>query len=80
MHIKLPKDPDNFESYIDPATHQIVQVQAIGIVERNTDFPPATTMLGQWKVYPAEMLMPSKELIQRRRQLRAAGDRASPAP
>jgi branched-chain amino acid transport system substrate-binding protein len=67
LRLKLPKDPDGFESYIDPATHQIVQVQAIGTVEHNADFPPATAMLGNWKVYPAEMLMPSRELIERRR-------------
>jgi branched-chain amino acid transport system substrate-binding protein len=75
MHLKLAKDPDGFESYIDPATHQIVQMQAIGIVERNTDYPPATTMLGHWKVYPAEKLLPSKELIQRRRQMLPAEDK-----
>lgn len=74
MHLKLPKDPDGFESYIDPATHQIVQVQAIGTVERNTDFPPAKAMLGNWKVYPAEMLMPSSELVARRRQTQVIGD------
>jgi branched-chain amino acid transport system substrate-binding protein len=71
LRLKLPKDPDGFESYIDPATHQIVQVQAIGVVERNLDFPPATAMLGNWKVYPAEMLMPSRELLERRRRVPA---------
>ncbi|MTJ83374.1 MAG: ABC transporter substrate-binding protein [Telmatospirillum sp.] len=68
LHLKLPKDPDGFESYIDPGTHQIVQVQAIGVVERNTDFPPATAMLGHWQVYPAEQLMPPRALLERRRQ------------
>jgi branched-chain amino acid transport system substrate-binding protein len=78
MHLKLPKDPDGFESYIDPATHQIVQFQAIGAVVRNTDFPPATTMLGDWKVYPPEMLMPSRALVERRRSSQATGDLALP--
>jgi len=78
LHLKLPKDPDGFESYIDPATHQIVQFQAIGAVVRNTDFPPATTMLGDWKVYPPEMLMPSRELVERRRSSQATGDLALP--
>jgi branched-chain amino acid transport system substrate-binding protein len=68
LHLSLPKDPDGFQSYIDPATHQIVQVQAIGTVERNMAFPPATAMLGQWKVYPAEQLMPWPELLERRRR------------
>jgi branched-chain amino acid transport system substrate-binding protein len=78
LHLKLPKDPDGFESYIDPGTHQIVQVQAIGTVERNTDFPPATAMLGNWKVYPAEMLMPSRELLERRRQISPVSEGAHP--
>ena len=76
LRLKLPKDPDGFESYIDPATHQIVQVHAIGMVERNLDFPPATAMLGNWKVYPAEMLMPSRELLERRRRVPAFAEDA----
>jgi branched-chain amino acid transport system substrate-binding protein len=76
LRLKLPKDPDGFESYIDPATHQIVQVQAIGMVERNLDFPPATAMLGNWKIYPAEMLMPSRELLERRRRVPAFAEDA----
>jgi len=76
LRLKLPKDPDGFESYIDPATHQIVQVHAIGMVERNLDFPPATAMLGNWKIYPAEMLMPSRELLERRRRVPAFAEDA----
>lgn len=78
MRLKLPKDPDGFESHIDPATHQIVQVQAIGVVERNGDFPPATAMLGRWKVYPAEQLMPSKAVLEERRRVRVIGDITMP--
>ncbi len=74
LRLKLPKDPDGFESYLDPATHQVVQVQAIGTVVHNTDFPPATAMLGNWKVYPADLLMPSRELIERRRRNAAPDD------
>lgn len=60
MKIKLPEDPEGFESYIDPETHQIVQVQAIGVTEANDKFPPAKRMLGKWKVYKAEDIMPPK--------------------
>ena len=60
MKIKLPEDPDDFTSYIDPATHQIVQVQAIGVTVPNDQFPPAKRMLGNWKVYKAEELLPPK--------------------
>lgn len=74
MRLKLPKDPDGFESYIDPGTHQIVQVQAIGTVENNSDFPPASAMLGSWKVYPAEGLMPSMRILEQRRKVHVIGD------
>ncbi|MCA1960321.1 MAG: ABC transporter substrate-binding protein [Desulfomonile sp.] len=60
MKIKLPEDPEGFESYIDPETHQIVQVQAIGVTEPNDKFPPAKRMLGSWKVYKAEDILPPK--------------------
>ncbi|MGF1609423.1 MAG: ABC transporter substrate-binding protein [Kiloniellales bacterium] len=66
LSLKLPEDPEGFTSYIDPLTHQIVQMQAIGEVIANSDFPPATTMLGNWKVFPAELLMPSPEVLSRR--------------
>lgn len=63
MKIKLPEDPEGFTSYIDPLTHQIVQVQAIGETIANKDFPPATRMLGNWKVYKAEEIMPPLEYL-----------------
>jgi len=64
MKLKMPEDPDGFTSYIDPASHQIVQVQAIGVTEPNDKFPPAKKMLGQWKVFKAEDLMPPKDFIE----------------
>ncbi len=66
LQIKLPEDPDGFTSYIDPQTHQIVQVQAIGVSVPDDNFPPAKMMLGKWKVYKAEDLLPPKELIEKR--------------
>jgi len=68
MKIKLPEDPEGFTSYIDPATHQIVQVQAIGETIANDKFPPAKRMLGNWKVYKAEDLLPPKEYIEMKRK------------
>ncbi len=58
MKISLPEDPEGFTSYIDPATHQIVQEQAIGVTVADDQFPPAKRMLGNWKVYKAEELWP----------------------
>ncbi|WP_088346805.1 MULTISPECIES: ABC transporter substrate-binding protein [Rhodomicrobium] len=67
MELELPEDPDGFRSHIDPATHQIVQMQAIGTVVRDDRFPPAKTMLGNFEVYDADRLLPSQEEIVRRR-------------
>ena len=67
LRLKLPKDPDGFTSYIDKTTHQIVQPLAIGRVVPNTDFPPAKVMLGEWRVYTAEDLIPPPEVVRRRR-------------
>jgi branched-chain amino acid transport system substrate-binding protein len=67
MELALPEDPDGFTSKIDAATHQIIQVQAIGTVVRDDSFPPAKTMLGNFKVYPADSLLPSAKEIERRR-------------
>ncbi len=64
LKIKLPEDPDGFTSYIDPKSHQIVQDQAIGVTEPNDKFPPAKLMLGKWKVYKAEDLLPPADYIE----------------
>ena len=68
MKISLPEDPEGFTSYIDPATHQIVQEQAIGVTVANDKFPPAKRMLGEWKVYKAQELLPPKEYIESKRK------------
>jgi len=64
MKVQSPEDPPGFTSYIDPKTHQIVQVQAIGTTVKNDKFPPAKYMLGNFKVYPAEKLWPNFEYIE----------------
>lgn len=51
LSLSLPEDPVGFRSTIDPDTHQILQVQAIGITEFNNSYAPATVQLGQWSVY-----------------------------
>jgi branched-chain amino acid transport system substrate-binding protein len=63
MKIKLPEDPDGFTSYMRPIDHQIVQAQAIGETVPNKSYPPATMMLGNWKIYKAEDIIPSEEDI-----------------
>lgn len=68
MKLKLPEDPEGFTSYMDPDTHQIVQMQAIGVTMPNADFPPAKKMLGNWKIYKAEDLLPPKEYIEMKRK------------
>lgn len=56
LELSLPEDPEGFRSRMDPATHQLLQVQAIGRTIVNNQYPPATVQLGEWSVYhpPAE--------------------------
>ena len=63
MKIKLPEDPEGFTSYMRPIDHQIVQMQAIGETVPNNKYPPATMMLGNFKVYKAEDIIPTEEEI-----------------
>lgn len=63
LKIKLPEDPDGFTSYMRPVDHQIVQVQAIGETVPNRSFPPATMMLGNFKVFKAEDIIPTEAEI-----------------
>jgi branched-chain amino acid transport system substrate-binding protein len=77
IRLHLPKDPEGFTSYIDPGTHQIIQPLAVGQVEPNSDFPPAKVMLGNWKVYSAEDLVPPPELVRRRRAALSGGSPTS---
>lgn len=51
LRLKLPEDPDGFESYMDPRSHQMQQVVAIGEVVPDRRFPPAAAMLGHFRVY-----------------------------
>jgi branched-chain amino acid transport system substrate-binding protein len=51
LKIKLPEDPEGFESYMDPESQQILQIQSIGKTIKNTAYPPAKVMLGDWVDY-----------------------------
>ena len=68
LKIKLPEDPDGFTSYMRPETHQMSQMQAIGITMPNIDFPPAKMMLGHWKIYKAEDIVPPADYIKMKRK------------
>ncbi len=49
--LNLPEDPSGFNSFMDPKTHQIQQVQAIGETVRAPGYPPAEVLLGNWYIY-----------------------------
>ena len=66
LEIALPEDPAGFVSRIDPLTHQILQTQAVGTPVRNSDYPPAQLMLGEWSVYSAQDLLPDPAVRARR--------------
>lgn len=51
LELSLPEDPDGFLSKMDPGTHQLLQVQAIGKTVFDNRFPPATVQLGDWHIY-----------------------------
>lgn len=70
--LDLPEDPEGFTSCIDKDTHQIAQAQAIGEVVVNSDFPPARVMLGNWRVYRADEVKPTPEIVRERRAKAAA--------
>ncbi len=54
LKLSLPEDPVGFQSYIDPATHKIMQVQAIGVTRRSTDKETLSVKLADWKIYYPE--------------------------
>ena len=55
LRLTTPEDPPGFQSSMDPATHQIRQVMAIGETIPDPRFPPAKVMLGNWRIYfPAD--------------------------
>jgi len=59
LELQLPEDPDGFRSFMDPEAHQLMQTQAIGKTIFNNGFPPATTQLGEWKIYYPPKAWPS---------------------
>lgn len=56
LTLTTPEDPVGFQSYMDPKSHQIQQVMAIGETVSDDRYPPATVVLGNWHIYyPAEL-------------------------
>lgn len=51
LQLSLPEDPDGFQSRMDPLSHQMLQVQAIGKTVLDDRFAPATVLLGEWSIY-----------------------------
>ncbi len=51
LKIPLPEDPEHFTSYMDPESHQLQQVIAIGETTPNKNYPPAAQMLSNWRIY-----------------------------
>jgi branched-chain amino acid transport system substrate-binding protein len=52
--LKLPEDPEGFESYMDATSHEIQQVHAIGETVPGSQLAPATVELGNWFVFYPE--------------------------
>jgi branched-chain amino acid transport system substrate-binding protein len=51
LSLTTPEDPPGFQSSMDPVTHQIRQVMAIGETVKDPRYPPAKVMLGNWRIY-----------------------------
>lgn len=51
LSLTTPEDPPGFQSSMDPVTHQIRQVMAIGETVEDPRYPPAKVMLGNWQIY-----------------------------
>jgi branched-chain amino acid transport system substrate-binding protein len=49
--VNLPEDPSGFSSQMDPTSHQMLQVQAIGKTMHNSNYKPAKVLLGDWFVH-----------------------------
>ncbi len=60
LRLSLPEDPDGFQSHMDPKSHQMLQVQAIGKTIFDNRYPPATVQLGEWSVYYPPKTWPTK--------------------
>ena len=58
LQLALPEDPDGFKSVMDPASHQLLQVQAIGRTIFDNSYPPATIQLGEWSIYQPPEIWP----------------------
>ena len=51
LKLKLPEDPEGFMSFMDPQTHQLMQVQAIGVIGPDNSYPPSAKLLSDWTLF-----------------------------
>ncbi len=51
LKLKLPEDPLDFVSFMNPKNHQLQQVIAIGETVPDHRYLPARMMLGNWRIY-----------------------------
>lgn len=63
LALRNPKDRDGFTSWMRPLDHQMVQEHTIGISQRDSGFPPARCMLGEWTVMEADRILPTEEEV-----------------
>jgi len=57
--VNLPEDPKGFSSHMDPVSHQMLQVQAIGKTVLNSDYMPAKVLLDDWFLYFPKSHLPT---------------------
>jgi branched-chain amino acid transport system substrate-binding protein len=56
LRIATPEDPAGFETYMNPDSHQVQQVIAIGRSAPDDRYPPARMMLHDLRIYYPENL------------------------
>lgn len=61
LELSLPEDPEGFKSVMDPISHQLLQVQAIGKTVFSNQYPPAKVQLGEWSIYQPPKTWPLLE-------------------
>ncbi|MDN2661473.1 MULTISPECIES: ABC transporter substrate-binding protein [Neptunomonas] len=54
LSLRLPEDPEGFSSFMDPKTHQLQQVIAIGTTTGSNSKLSLPRLLSHWKIYYPE--------------------------
>lgn len=76
LELSTPRDLPGRPSRIRAEDHQIVQDMYIGKSVADNRLPPATRLLGDWFIAPAEAILPDAEEL---RRLRGAGLLSAPS-